>query len=304
MSVTVLMNQRAGSGGMFLRLKRGFGGDGDDVSAVGCALRRAGIEAEVHAVRPPLLADAARDAANSAAKIIVAAGGDGTINTVAGALVGTQKILGVLPTGTRNHFARDLGLPGDLDAAARIVASGSAVAVDVAEINGRIFLNNSSIGLYPHAVRHREEQRLRFGRSKPMAMLWAAIGVFRRFPQVEIRLRMQDREVARLTPFVFIGNNAYQLNLLELGSRASLNEGRLCVYVTRRGGRFSLLRLMLAALLGRLEQARDFDSWNGSDLVITSPKKHLEVAIDGEVHRIRPPLTYRCRPQALRVLVS
>ena len=301
MHVIVLTNPHAGN-------RAGNGGAAD----LREALEAAGVTADVREVRGEELTAAASTAARDArTDAVVAAGGDGTVSAVAGALWSRggnsgddAKPLGVLPAGTLNHFARDLGLPLALPAAARVIAAGRAALLDVAEVNGRPFVNNSSIGLYPQIVRQRENLRQRLGRNKWIAMLAAFLAVFRRYPAVRVRIGVGDRTVLRTTPFVFVGNNRYEMNLTMLGRRQRLDAGELCVYFANRTGRFGLLRLALRALFGRLEQARDFDALSVTEVWIETPRRELRVALDGEVVRLSPPLHYRIRPGALKVLVD
>ncbi|MEO7242957.1 MAG: diacylglycerol kinase family protein, partial [Variovorax sp.] len=125
------------------------------------------------------------------AEIVVAGGGDGTVSSVAAALAGSDITLGVLPLGTLNHFAKDLGLPLELDAAVRCIVAGQSTRVDVGEVNGRVFINNSSLGLYPDIVRERERQQKRIGRGKWPALLWASVSALRRYPFLDVRLNVQ-----------------------------------------------------------------------------------------------------------------
>ncbi|MEA3203922.1 MAG: hypothetical protein QOI63_1602, partial [Thermoplasmata archaeon] len=149
--------------------------------AIAAAFAAVGVAAEVRCVPGAALPDAAKQAVDDGARTVVAAGGDGTVGAVAGAVAGTSAHLGILPLGTLNHFAKDAGVPLALADAARVVATGTGRRVDVAEVNGRVFVNNSSIGLYPRAVRERE--RLRSAApSKALATLGAAWSVLRRRP--------------------------------------------------------------------------------------------------------------------------
>ena len=159
-------------------------------------------------------------------RTVVAGGGDGTVNAVAGSLVGTDTALGVLPIGTLNHFAKDLGIPLGLEAAVRNIFTGQVIKVDVGEVNGRVFVNNSGVGLYPHIVRQREEEQ-RHGHVKWVAFLLAVGSVLRRYSRLRVRLHMDEAEaLARVTPFLFVGNNRYEIAGLEIGKRASLDSGR------------------------------------------------------------------------------
>jgi diacylglycerol kinase family enzyme len=248
---------------------------------------------------------AVRRALQAGCRRVVAGGGDGTINAVAGHLVGRADVaLGVLPLGTLNHFAKDVGVPVELDAALQVLTDGGQeTAVDIGEVNGRFFVNNSSLGLYPAIVRHREQQQHRLGRGKWPAFAWAVLGVLRRYPFLDVRMVVDGEERFHRTPFVFIGNNEYRMDGLSIGRRACLSDGLLSVYVAQRTGRLGLLRLALRALLGRLAQAGDFSAMHARDLHITTRRRHLRVATDGEVQMLSGPLHYRVHVAALRVIV-
>jgi diacylglycerol kinase family enzyme len=280
----------------------------DRVAAARRALAAAGVAAEVQGVAAKDVEPAARAALAGGAQLLVVGGGDGTVSSVASLVAGTPAALAVLPMGTLNHFARDLRVPPRLEDAARLVASAVADPatysrpVDVAEVNGRRFVNNASIGLYPHIVSKRQRQQERLGRNKWFAMLVAVASVFRRYPLLEVVLDTGDRAIARTTPFVFVGNNRYEMSLLAAGGRASLDRGELSLYFTRRTGRLGLLRMALRGLFGRLDQAGDFQAMTLPALAIDTKKKTLRVALDGEVTRLTPPLKFRVLPGALRVI--
>jgi diacylglycerol kinase family enzyme len=282
------------------------GNPSDDREAtVRTAFEQAGAQADVRVVAGDQLVSEAKATANGAADVIVAAGGDGTVSSVASVLAGSGKPMGVLALGTLNHFAKDLGLPLTAPEAARAVVDGVERAVDVAEVNGRVFVNNSSIGLYPRAVESRDRQMERLGRGKWMAMLVAWLAVFRRYPAVTVRLTDDaGKSINCKTPFVFVGNNRYEIELMRLGARTALDRGELSVYFTRRTGRLALVVLAIRALFNRLNQSRDFEMTTTKELWIESHKRALSVAIDGEVIRLQPPLHYRIRPGDLKVMVS
>jgi diacylglycerol kinase family enzyme len=297
MKAAVLVNIAAGVTGVQAAK------DSAEVARVEEAFARARVAAEVRGVVPARLQEAVKAAVASDADVVVIGGGDGTLNAAARVLTGGKKPMGVLPLGTLNHFARDLGIPGDLDAAVGTIAAGHVRQVDVGEANGRIFLNNCSIGLYPHVVRGREELRHRYGQGKWIAMLQAAVAVLRRYPVVEATLRVGERAASFRTPFVFVGNNAYAVSLYGLGRRERLDGGELGLYFSRDGGRLGLLRLAVLALIGRLEQDRDFTSRLVPAVEIDTRRRLLRVAVDGELTIVTPPLRCRSRPRALRVLV-
>jgi len=200
-----------------------------------------------------------------------------------------------------NHFAKDLHLPLDLEGAVATIVAGHANKVDVGEINGRIFLNNSSLGLYPRIIRERTKQQ-RLGWGKWPAYIWAALAVLRRYPFLEVRVSVDGKESTTHSPFVFVGNNKYEMERLNIGSRACLDKGELSLYLTNRTGRLGLIRLALWALLGGLHQEKDFLVLTTKEIWIGTKHQRLRVALDGEVTIMEPPLHYRVRPGALRVL--
>jgi len=261
------------------------------------------VEANVRLVAGPDLLAAAREAAASDIDVVVMAGGDGTMSAGAGGLAGTGKPMGMLPLGTLNHFARDLGIPTLLEEAVRNVAEGIVREVDVGEANDRVFVNNSSIGLYPHAVALRDAWMQQHSRHKWMAMGRAALATLRRFPVVRLTVRLDEGPVNVTTPMVFIGNNRYETKLFSLGKRPALDEGELWVYLARDAGRFRFLRLALRALIGRLDDSRDFQGLCVKEMRVEDRRRELKVAFDGEVGHVAPPLRYQIRPRALRVIV-
>jgi YegS/Rv2252/BmrU family lipid kinase len=266
------------------------------------AFKTAGAEARISLAQTGSeVIKLAQEAARGDADVIVAGGGDGTISSVAAAVVGTDKRLGVLPFGTMNHFAKDLGIPLDLAGAIETIVAGHETKVDVGEVNGHVFINNSSLGLYPSIVRVREK-RQQLGWGKWPAYIWAAVAVLRRYPFLNVRVGIDGEELKSRTPFVFVGNNEYDMETLTIGGRSYLDSGRLCLYMTNRTGRLGLVRLALRALLGGLNQEKDFVSLCTEEIWIETRHQHMRVALDGEVTRIAPPLHYRVRPRALRVL--
>jgi diacylglycerol kinase family enzyme len=262
-----------------------------------------GIDAQITLARSSEeLIEAARGAAAGRPLAVVAGGGDGTLSTVASTLAGTDVPFGVLPLGTLNHFAKDLGIPLDPEEAARNIVAGHVVSVDVGEVNGRIFLNNSSLGIYPRIVRQREHQQ-RQGRGKWTAFTWATLRALRRYIFLSVALRTKTEQLSLRTPFVFIGNNEYQMESLNMGGRTCLNAGQLSVVVAHRAGRWGLLRLAVRALVGRLRESREFDAFCTTEIRIETRRDTIDVALDGEVTRMETPLNYRVRPGALRVIV-
>ena len=249
------------------------------------------------------LVQTAQRAVSEGCKTVVAGGGDGTLNSVASALVGTDVAFGILPLGTLNHFAKDLHIPLALEDAVRTVALGHTVRVDAGEINGRLFLNNSSLGLYPDTVRERDRQQKRLGRGKWLAFFWAAVAALQRYPFLNLTISLGGEVYQRKTPFIFIGNNEYSMEGFTIGERARLDAANLSFYVVQRTGRMGLVALAVRALFGRLRQAKDFDALLAREIVINTRHKTIRVSTDGEVSRMTPPLRYRILPAALKVIV-
>ncbi|MBV9924000.1 MAG: NAD(+)/NADH kinase [Acidobacteria bacterium] len=293
--VEVIINAAAGGGSE----------DDERARAVEEAFKACGVGAHVSVARAGVdVKEFVQRALADGARAVVAGGGDGTVGAVAGALAGTNMPLGVLPLGTLNHFAKDLRIPLTLAEAARNVCEGEAVPVDVGEVNGHVFVNNSNLGLYPRIVRRREKLQEREGSGKWSAFLRASLAVLRRYPFMSVRLEADGKEIARKTPFVFVGNNEYRVENLQLGARTCLDAGRLSLYVAHRTGRLGLLRLALSALLGRLREAHDFDALCAREIwVETRRPRRIPVATDGEVLVLSTPLHYRIRPGALKVIV-
>jgi diacylglycerol kinase family enzyme len=232
---------------------------------------------------------------------IVAAGGDGSIRSVASALADTGVPLGVLPLGTLNHFARDLGIPFDVTGAVAVIAAGALRNVDVGMMNGEVFLNNSSIGLYPFLVLGRERRRRRLHLSKWTAMLLAGMQVLSHLPLFRLTVRVDRLTEACRSPLVFIGNNEYQFALPAFGRRERLDGAELSVYLAKAESRLALFLLAVRAIFGISYPERDMRIVKGTTATIQSRRHHLLVAFDGEVELLRPPLHYEIRPQALRV---
>jgi diacylglycerol kinase family enzyme len=290
--LAVVVNAAAGSG-------RGQEG----IAALRELFQKGGLAARILPARSgDELRSLTRSALRERPPMIVAAGGDGTVSAVASLLQGTEVALGVLPIGTLNHFARDLRVPLALDRAVAVLAAGHQTRIDVGDVNGRAFLNNSSLGIYPGIVRDRERQQL-LGRGKRWAMIWATLTALRRAPFLDVKLVLGGRERSYHAPFVFIGNNTYLMEGFAIGTRECLREGQLSVYVTRRQSRLGLVGLGLRALASRLSQARDFEATAAQSITVRTRHKRLLVASDGEVELLDTPLEYRILPLALRVVV-
>jgi diacylglycerol kinase family enzyme len=260
-----------------------------------------GLDPPIEAVPPLRLRGAVRRARDEGAAAVVVGGGDGSLNTAARELAGSGCVLGILPLGTFNHLAKDLGIPLDLAGAVGVIAAGKVAALDIAEVNGRVFVNHSAIGIYPRMLRHRDLQRHRFGRSKGLATAVAMAAALRDYPTFSLRIRIGDEAITRRTPFVFIATNRYLLDAYGIGIGGG-GRHRPVLLVAPDEGRLSLLRMGGRALLGRRPLDRSADALTFTSALIESRRRRLLVEIDGEYAMLRPPLRYRFRPAALGVL--
>lgn len=282
----------------------GAGCDAQRTSELEQRLRAADLACQLVAVSDgEQIVKAARAAVEAGARVVVAAGGDGTVSAVASQLADTEVVMGVLPMGTLNHFAKDAGIPLEPEGALRVIAQANIARLDCGEVNGHIFINNSSLGLYPAMVTDRELQRRRLGRGKWHALFIASLSALRRYPVLSLEIEVDGKAHERRSAFFFIGNNAYRMEGFNIGERPSMAGGNLSLYLTRHTGRFGLLRLAFSALIGRLQQSPDFEMVMVPTLTVRSRKQRILVATDGEVQFMQPPLHYRIRPRSLHVLV-
>ena len=270
---------------------------------VSAALKAAGVAAKVELIDGGQCEVRAKAIAERGDELLIVGGGDGTVAAAASAVAGTETRLAVLPLGTLNHFARDLGIPTELEEVAKLIASGSERRVDVGEMNGRVFINNSAIGLYPLMVVDRDVQQKRLGRSKRLAMIVASIRTLARFNHRRLTLTINEEEKARIdTPLLFVGNNDYRLDIGAAGQRESLDDGQLCVLVMRKKTRRGMIAASIRALFNRA-RPDDMVQLDGVErLRVASHRSFLAVSLDGEVIREAPPLDYRIRKRALRVI--
>jgi diacylglycerol kinase family enzyme len=287
-------------------INRGGGSFGkDSADTLRPLFEQHGIEAKILAVEPGDLDRHCGEAARAAGvDALVAAGGDGTIGTAAAAVAGTDMALGILPLGTLNHFAKDAGIPLDLKEAVAAIAGGRTRQVDIAEVNGRVFINNSAVGLYPQLVREREAQQERLGRSKKFAMVVAAARTLWRFSKHRLTIRVEGRQAPIETPLLFVGNNRYQMSPFSLGTREAIDRGELCIYAPLARTAPQFFSISLRAIFGREREQDDFVTLDGiRSAEIGSRYRRLMVATDGEAGAMETPLCYKVRPGALKLLV-
>jgi diacylglycerol kinase family enzyme len=234
---------------------------------------------------------------------IVAAGGDGTVNGVAHALLGKPAILAVLPLGTFNFFARGLGLPQEPETAAKAILAGHARTISVGSVNGQLFLNNASLGIYPRILQVREDVYARWGRSRLIAY-WTMIATLIRFQAP--RRMVLETETGRIdmkTPLVFVARSAYQLQRFGLSGAQAISDDRFAVFVALGGSRWHLLKLAAHLALGRVAEGEDIQIIPTRSLTVYTNRRRPRVAFDGEKRHMRSPLKFRIHDDALSIIV-
>ena len=291
----IILNQAAGT--------LAASSTGDEPERIRRGFEAAGVDVDVRTVEGAKLEETARGAKAEGFDAVIAGGGDGTLNTIANALAGGPVAFGVLPLGTHNHFAKELGVPLDLDAAVAALARGTTDDLDVGEVNGRVFLNFSGLGLHPMVVKHRDAQRDVLGRKKFFAMFVALFSVLRRLPVLRVRLWYGDTMVRRVTPSVIVCNNEHQMKVFGLENVSHADRGVLNVYLARATKWWGVLWLILRAAVKRLETAKTFENLVLPDLIVETRNRHARVSIDGEVTDLRTPLHYRVRRGGLKVIM-
>jgi diacylglycerol kinase family enzyme len=296
-----------GPRGIYVVLNEGSGTSGKQSVAERVAeyFAARGRRAELAVTRTgdELLSAAARAAASDA-DVVVAGGGDGTISAVASAILGTDKVLGILPLGTFNFFARRFNVPLDLDAALEVITSGQRSPADVGDINGQLFLNNSSIGLYPTVLQRREATYRMVGRSQAAAYASVALALLQPPALLNLRLELDGVQVTRRTPLLFVGTNEYQMESFGIPGHECVRDGRLASYVTRPLTRWPLWRLALRAFFRGLYGARELEVHCAREVRVSVRRRRIHVALDGELKTFDAPLHFRMRVGELTVLAG
>jgi diacylglycerol kinase family enzyme len=276
-------------------------------SALGASLARHGVEAGIDFVDGEGLRGAVSRALARArsGKIdaVIIGGGDGSVRTAASVLADSSVPLGILPLGTLNHFAKDLGIPLQLAEAAAVIAAGRLRAVDLAEVNDETFINNSSIGIYPYMVIERDRRRARHKLAKWMAMVPAFFRMMRHFPRRRLRISAEGFARPYRTPCLFVGNNEYAMELFTVRRRHRLDSGELWFYVVKPREPLEFFWMVCRLCFGRMDQARDLDTFQLAEAEVSAKTSRLPVALDGDVQLMHTPLRYRSRPKALSVIV-
>lgn len=288
MSVPVLINAGGGTA-------RGMGDK--CAGEVEAAFAAAGLDVDVRMISGRAMGAAAAELVDR--DLVVIGGGDGTLGSAAGELAKGGAALGILPLGTRNHLARELGVPLDLGEAAKLIAARPIRRIDLARANGHAFVNNASIGAYPELV----EERDRRDAPKWLATLPATWAVLMRLRHHRLQLTLQGQEQPVLTPLLFVGNNRYALDVGRLGARKALDDGVLSVFAVAAKRRSDLIGFALRTVLGHADPERDFATiGETAELTVDGHPASVPVALDGEVTELALPLHFTVEAKALAVV--
>jgi diacylglycerol kinase family enzyme len=273
-------------------------------------LGAAGRRFELHIVDDPRRLDrVAREAAATARAqdgVLVGAGGDGTLCTVAHAALDAGCPFAVLPRGTFNYFSRDHGIPADLEHSTRLLLNARAYPARVGFVNGRMFLVNASLGLYPRLLEDRETYKRQFGRSRLVALGSALLTMLRPHRHLRLRLEHKGRTTEIRSSTLFVGNNRLQMEQVGMPEAArALEQGLLAALAPRPVGRLMHLWLSLHGAAGRLADSDHVMSFTFERIVVTHPSKkrrRVKIATDGEITRLQMPLEFRVSDKPLLLL--
>ena len=261
----------------------------------------AGFDIDLHLVEGKGIAEAVKGVAGR--PVVAIGGGDGTQGSAAAMFANSETVQLVLPLGTRNHLAKQLGMPAGLAEAAKVARDGKSEAIDLAKAKvdncERVFVNNASIGLYTRLVRERDK---RWG-PKWLGTIPATWIVLRTLRAKALDLTIDGKAERVVTPLLFIGNNRYSLDAGSVGERESLSDGVLSLFVVARQSPLALIGFALRALIGRADPERDFCALAEAREVTVEGSGSIDVAFDGEVEHMTLPLTFAIMPGALKVLV-
>jgi diacylglycerol kinase family enzyme len=312
MVIDSLAQDAARNGPLFIVINAASGshGAGDVQAALTSVFSESGREFEFLEVAKPAQLQAQASRAVALAKVrggvVVAAGGDGTINTVASAVLDSGCPFGVLPQGTFNYFARSHAIPQDTLAAAQALLRASISPVQVGKINGQLFLVNASLGLYPQLLEDREAWKQQWGRSRLVAFAAGLASVYQARGQLDLQIESAGETAALRTPTLFVCTNHLQLARAGIAEKDAdaVQQGRLAGIVLRPIGTLALFGLLLRGVLGRLGEADHVRSFSFTRLrVMPRGRRRIKVATDGEVGWMQTPLVFEVAAERLMLLV-
>ena len=250
------------------------------------------------------IAGAAKRAAQDGADVVVALGGDGTQSAVAAALAGSDTVMGVLPGGTFNYFARELGVGETLDAALDTLLSGQVQRMDVGDVNGRIFLNNASFGVYPKILERREAVYKRWGRSRVAAYWSVLLTLWEMRDPMHLSLTLDGTKREFHTPLAFVARSAYQLENMGLEGADAVRDGQLALFLAKGHSPLHLMAAAVRLAFGKTARGQDFELLIADEILIETRRQPRRLlAFDGEKERAIGPFRLRVQREALSVIV-
>jgi diacylglycerol kinase family enzyme len=300
------------SGTVFVVLNAGSGhGDKNQAEAdIRRVLSEAGRPHQVFRVEKPddlpRIAATAVAQAQSSGGIVVAAGGDGTLNAVAQQVLPSGLRFGVVPQGTFNYFGRAHGIPADAEAATRALLEAAPQPTQVGLVNDRVFLVNASFGLYPKVLEEREAYKQQFGRHRFVALWSSAVALLRDHRRWVVQIEHDGQTQVLRTPTLFIGNNPLQLDQVGIAEADAVRQGQLAAIALRPMSRMAMFGLLLRGAVGRLGEAENVVTFPFQRMTVSLrlPRgRRVKVAMDGEITQLRLPLEFRVAPQPLCLLV-
>lgn len=237
--------------------------------------------------------------------ILIAGGGDGTISTAANILVGSDITMMILPLGTKNNFATDLGISADpLKILSVLEQVPDIKEVDIGTVNGHCFINNATIGVYPELVREREEKSKEMGWQKWRAKIAASFIVLRRLPVMRVTVKSKDFSTELFTPFLFVGNNEYVETIGKGYSRSDLDSGKLWLCMLKSSRLWSLYAMAFELSLRGVRESEKLDTKLLEKVTVIPRRNSITVAVDGENLKLQSPLQFEIRKKSLRVITG
>lgn len=301
MAVLVILNAKAGT--------LVSAGETNQAERIRERFAARGIEAEVRDVPGDELSAVTAEARSSNRyELIIAGGGDGTLNTIASALVGGDVAFGVLPLGTFNHLAKELGIPLELDAAIDALAAGRDEPFNVGEVNGHVFLLFMAIGIYSDIIKHRDAQRAARGRKKMWAGTIAFFKMLVRWPLMRVTIcdiypPCEVQRITRLTPVAYVSLSRLQMNLMGLADApATSARDALTLLISPHVSRLGLVWVMLKGLFGHAHVHRDLEQIRCENLSLQPHHRPtIRVGYDGEVKTMETPLNVKMIRDGLKI---
>ena len=241
---------------------------------------------------------ATRDAVAKGYDVVVAAGGDGTVGTVACELLGKETALGILPLGSVMNVARMLDIPRDLEGAAAVIATGEVRTIDVGEAKGQIFFEGGSVGLNAAVFREAQQVDSDSARWRPLG---AALWVLLRYRPPRMVLHLDDRVLTTRALAVAVANGPYSGLGFTVAPDAAINDGKFDVVIFSRFSRTELIRHFVSIAFGRRRYSAKTATYRSSRVRIEGVHP-LPCRADG--HDLgSTPVEYVVRGGALRVVV-